>query len=179
MKKAHLFILSVFSLMLMTSCSSNIGVAEEIEEVEDVKTAPTLEIQSISLDQVNSTLSDNNIETFSSDELADFRSLRDEKPCLNAVYKGDINGDDMISTGDLLLIFDIIRKYDNKDNYPETANGDGKLEVNKEYLGEFPSFWSVVHVGKLVTYQESGSTTTYLDRYDAAVIVDLLTGSCN
>jgi len=179
MKCAHLFFLSLFSLILLASCSSNIGIAEEIEEVEDIKTAPILEIQSITLDEVNTVLSTNSIKEFSADELSDYRFLRDSKPCLNAIYKGDINGDDMISTGDLLLIFDIIRKYDNKDNYPETANGDGKLEVNKEYLGEFPSFWSVVHVGKLVTYQESGSTVTYLDRYDAAVIVDLLTGSCD
>ena len=179
MKNGRLCLLNLLPFLFIISCSSDIGIAENVDILEDYpKTASTLSIQKISLEGLNTILSANELEIFTQDRLENYRYLRDEKSCLNAKFKGDLDNDKNISSDDLLLIYKIISQYDNVDMYPETANGDGRLDVNKEYKGQSPSFWSVVHLGQLVTYDESGDRTTYLDHYDAAVLADLLIGYC-
>ncbi|MEE9373557.1 MAG: hypothetical protein V3V00_10945 [Saprospiraceae bacterium] len=177
--KNALLILGLISTLVMMSCSSEIGITDASEEIaEEQKTGSSLEIQNTSLVDINNVLTKIGVESFSLTELESKRSTRDNKSCINAKYKSDINGDQIISIADLVNVFDIIREYDNISKFPETANGDGKLDVNKEYVGLSPTFWTVAHIGQLVTFDEGGSNKTILDRFDVAVIVDLLIQEC-
>ncbi|MDG2450792.1 MAG: hypothetical protein P8M34_14180 [Saprospiraceae bacterium] len=174
----HLLVLLLTFLTI--SCSSDSSITDISEDIiEPSKTGVALEIEFNDLETINEALIQLEVEPFSNMELESRRKVRSEKSCLNGSFKGDINSDKKISVLDLEKIFEIIKEYDNEELYPGIANGDGKLHVNKEYTGTTPSFWSVAHVGKLVTYDEGGSTDTVLDRYDAAVIIDLLIQDCN
>ena len=176
-KLLHLF--SIASIVSMISCTSGVSTIEIIDEEEPPKTASILDIEFNTLDEINSALVQMEIDPFTENELESRRSAQDERSCLNAKFKGDLNEDQVISISDVLKIFELINEYDNTELYPEIANGDGRLDVVKEYSGTSPSFWAVVNVGKLVTYDESGSSDTVLDRYDATIIIDLIIQHCN
>lgn len=171
-----------FFFVLLSSCSSDLNQQEDIlleESIDEPKTAERLAIEHTSLDVVNDLLSEHNIAEFDMERLNASRSIRSERACLNALYKGDVNGDEFISVQDVLTSYEIISKYDDMNAYPKTANGDSKLDVNKEYLGSDPSFWTVAGVAKLVSFDEGGNSVTYLDDHDIAVLIDIIIGDCN
>ncbi len=168
-------------LFLFSSCSSdvvNMDVAEE-DVIEDPKTAVPLSIEFSTLDEVNALLESNQIEAIAEAFLEINRRERDAKACINAKFKGDLDQDEAVSAQDVLVGYNIISEYDDVQKYPDTANGDQKLDVNKEYLGAQPSFWDVVHVANLWSFSESASTRPILDKNDIAVLVDLVIGQCN
>ena len=172
-------LLPIFFLITLFSCSTDIGVTEtEEEQVEDPKTGTVLNIDYTSLGNVNDHLISIDAPEFTEDELIGLRGIRDEKACLNAKFKGDVNGNDMLSVEDVVILYNAIKEYDDVEKYPDSANGDGRLNVGTEYKGVSPDFWSLVHVAKLVNTDESGQGRSFLERSDIAVIVDLLTGNC-
>lgn len=175
--RAH-HLIALLVIAIFSSCSTDIVVDEIDEEVENVKTPSVLSVVNVSLEDLNAELLKNNIETFTESELEIYRNYRDEKACINAQFKGDVNGNDELSTEDVIILFQSIKEYDDVKKYPATANGDGKLNIVKEYLGESPDFWTMVHVAKLISTNESGKSLSVLERADISVMVDLLIGEC-
>jgi len=176
-QKVYIHILFA-AFAILASCTSDVEADEFAEEVEDSKAATELMIESTTIENINDQLLAVDISAFDSDEMLVLRGIRDDKACINAQFKGDVNNNDLLSVEDVIILLEAIKEYDDIKKYPESANGDGQLNIVNEYKGESPDFWTMVHIAKLVNANESGKSHSILQRADVAVLMDVLIGEC-